>query len=143
MLAVDEPFTDSIEDNLKYLDVPYAIEVLEGVVPAGSGPVSLFIDPFGRPMSPVSVCGVRRRGRRRAAAGSDPRGDVRRSTSRTVRTHRENGKEMNDMSFWEILLWTFWIFIWIAAIFIWVRSVFDMFSDHTLSGWGRPDGRCS
>lgn len=47
-------------------DLTYSIEVLEGEVPAGSGPVSLFIDPFGRPMSPVSVCGVRRRGRRRA-----------------------------------------------------------------------------
>jgi hypothetical protein len=28
-------------------------------------PVTLFIDPFGRPLSPVSVCGVRRRERRR------------------------------------------------------------------------------
>ena len=44
----------------------YSIELLEGAVPAASGPVSLFIDPFGRPLSPVSVCGVRRRGRRRA-----------------------------------------------------------------------------
>jgi hypothetical protein len=37
----------------------------EGTVPAHTGPVTLFIDPFGRPLSPVSVCGVRRRGRRR------------------------------------------------------------------------------
>lgn len=44
----------------------YTIEVLEGAVPAQGGPVSLFIDPFGRPLSPVSVCGVRRRSRRRA-----------------------------------------------------------------------------
>jgi hypothetical protein len=43
----------------------YAIEILEGAVPAMAGPVSLFIDPFGRPLSPVSVCGVRRRQRRR------------------------------------------------------------------------------
>ena len=34
-------------------------------VPAKAGPVTLFIDPFGRPLSPVSVCGVRRRERRR------------------------------------------------------------------------------
>jgi hypothetical protein len=27
--------------------------------------VTLFVDPFGRPLSPVSVCGVRRRERRR------------------------------------------------------------------------------
>jgi len=43
----------------------YTVEVLEGTVPAEGGPVTLFIDPFGRPLSPVSVCGVRRRGRRR------------------------------------------------------------------------------
>jgi hypothetical protein len=43
----------------------YAIEVLEGTVPATGGPVTLFIDPLGRPLSPVSVCGVRRRQRRR------------------------------------------------------------------------------
>jgi len=47
-------------------DLMYSIEVLEGTVPAQSGPVTLFIDPFGRPLSPVSVCGVRRRSRRRA-----------------------------------------------------------------------------
>ena len=46
-------------------DLSYAIEVLEGTVPANAGPVTLFIDPFGRPLSPVSVCGVRRRERRR------------------------------------------------------------------------------
>ena len=44
----------------------YAIETLEGTVPTHAGPVTLFIDPFGRPLSPVSVCGVRRRERRRA-----------------------------------------------------------------------------
>jgi hypothetical protein len=44
----------------------YSIEVVEGAVPASAGSVSLFIDPFGRPLSPVSVCGVRRRSRRRA-----------------------------------------------------------------------------
>ncbi len=43
----------------------YSIEVLEGEIPAEAGPVTLFIDPFGRPLSPVSVCGVRRRERRR------------------------------------------------------------------------------
>jgi hypothetical protein len=43
----------------------YSIEALEGAVPAQAGPVTLFIDPFGRPLSPVSVCGVRRRERRR------------------------------------------------------------------------------
>ena len=44
----------------------YAIDVLDGIVPADCGPVTLFIDPFGRPLSPGSVCGVRRRQGRRA-----------------------------------------------------------------------------
>jgi len=43
----------------------YSFDVLEGTVPPEGGPVTLFIDPFGRPLSPVSVCGVRRRERRR------------------------------------------------------------------------------
>jgi hypothetical protein len=46
-------------------ELSYAIKVLEGTVPATGGPVTLFIDPLGRPLSPVSVCGVRRRERRR------------------------------------------------------------------------------
>ena len=40
-------------------------------------------------------------------------------------------------SFGEVLLWSFWFFIWIAAIMVWFRCVFDMFSDHTLSGWAK------
>jgi hypothetical protein len=44
----------------------YNAAVLEGELPGSSGPCSLFIDPIGRPLSPVSVMGVRRRGRRRA-----------------------------------------------------------------------------
>ena len=38
-------------------DLSYSIDVLDGAVPAHTGPVTLFIDPFGRPLSPVSVCG--------------------------------------------------------------------------------------
>lgn len=44
----------------------YNADVLEGTMPAATGPCSLFIDPIGRPLSPVSVMGVRRRSRRRA-----------------------------------------------------------------------------
>jgi hypothetical protein len=44
----------------------YSIEVLDGVVPTESGAVTLFIDPLGRPLSPVSLAGMNRRGRRRA-----------------------------------------------------------------------------
>jgi len=43
----------------------YKVEVLDGTLPVSSGPCSLFIDPIGRPLSPVSVMGVRRRERRR------------------------------------------------------------------------------
>ena len=39
--------------------------------------------------------------------------------------------------FGEVLLWSFWFFIWIAAIMVWFRCLFDMFGDHTLSGWGK------
>ena len=43
----------------------------------------------------------------------------------------------NIDSFWDVLLWSFWIFIWVCAIFIWFRCIFDLFSDSTLSGWGK------
>jgi len=43
----------------------YAIAVLKGAVASQAGPVTLFIDPFGMPLSPISVCGMRRRERRR------------------------------------------------------------------------------
>jgi len=75
VLAFLEPGADVPDDAVIVLKAPnldgegnlsYSIEVLEGTVPAHTGPVTLFIDPFGRPLSPVSVCGVRRRSRRRA-----------------------------------------------------------------------------
>ena len=47
----------------------HSIEILEGTIPTQTGPVTLFIDPLGRPLSPVSVCGVRRRERRRDRRG--------------------------------------------------------------------------
>ena len=43
----------------------YDIDVLEEDQPIPSGPVSLFIDPIGRPLSPTSAAGVHRRRRRR------------------------------------------------------------------------------
>ena len=45
--------------------------------------------------------------------------------------------DFNATSFWDILLWSLMFFIWIAAIVIWFRCLFDMFSDHTLSGWAK------
>jgi len=73
VLAFLEPGDDAPEDAVVIIRHPrltdgqlsYSVEVLEGVLPDKSGPITLFIDPFGRPLSPISVCGVRRRERRR------------------------------------------------------------------------------
>jgi hypothetical protein len=43
----------------------YSIELLDGTLPTATGPCALFIDPFGRPLSPVSAAGMHRRDRRR------------------------------------------------------------------------------
>ena len=39
--------------------------------------------------------------------------------------------------FGDVLLWSFWFFIWFAALMVWFRCLFDMFGDHTLSGWAK------
>jgi hypothetical protein len=46
-------------------DLTYTVKILDGEMPAGGGPSSLFIDVIGRPLSPISICGVRRRQNRR------------------------------------------------------------------------------
>jgi hypothetical protein len=43
----------------------YTVDVLEGSLPPKGELVSVFIDPFGRPLSPVSLAGINRRQRRR------------------------------------------------------------------------------
>ena len=73
VLSFVEPGADTPTDAVVVIKKPtlenaqlsYSVDVLEGTVPTQAGPVTLFIDPFGRPLSPVSVCGVRRRERRR------------------------------------------------------------------------------
>lgn len=73
VLAFLEPGDEAPDDAVVVIQAPrledgrlsYSIEVLEGTIPAQAGPVTLFIDPFGRPLSPISVCGIRRRERRR------------------------------------------------------------------------------
>lgn len=45
--------------------------------------------------------------------------------------------DFNATSFWDVLLWSLMFFIWIAALTVWFRCLFDMFSDHTLSGWAK------
>ena len=54
--------SDPVIDNG---DVSYAVQVTDGDLTPSSGPVSLFIDMIGRPMTATSVAGVHRRGRRR------------------------------------------------------------------------------
>ena len=39
--------------------------------------------------------------------------------------------------FWDVLLWSFWFFIWVTAIMVWFRCLVDLFSDRSLSGWGK------
>ena len=53
------------EPRLEGMDLTYSVEILDGRLPKEAGPVALFIDPFGRPLSPVSLAGMNRRDRRR------------------------------------------------------------------------------
>lgn len=46
-------------------DLIYDVKILEGAAAVTGEMVSLFIDPLGRPMTPMSVAGVHRRTRRR------------------------------------------------------------------------------
>ncbi len=64
--TVPEEVTMTIsEPQLDGDTLTYTVDILDGMLPASSGPCSLFIDPVGRPLSPMSVAGVRRRQRRR------------------------------------------------------------------------------
>jgi hypothetical protein len=64
--AVPEEVTLELSDpHLIEETLTYNVKVLDGTLPAKAGPCSLFIDPIGRPLSPISVMGVRRRERRR------------------------------------------------------------------------------
>jgi hypothetical protein len=58
VVAIQDPHLDG--DALTY-----SIKLLDGTVPAAAGPCALFIDPMGRPLSPVSVAGMHRRAVRR------------------------------------------------------------------------------
>lgn len=66
VLSFLEDSEDTPEDAVVVLRDPrldgdaltYRVEVLDGRLPATSGPCALFIDVFGRPLSPASVAGV-------------------------------------------------------------------------------------
>ena len=53
------------DPQLRGSNLSYAIEISGGDLMPSDGPVSLFIDMSGRPVTPMSVAGVHRRGRRR------------------------------------------------------------------------------
>ncbi len=69
LAAADSAPEDAVvvitDPRLEGDSLSYAIDLLDGTIPNHTGPVSLFIDPMGRPLSPMSVAGVRRRERRR------------------------------------------------------------------------------
>jgi hypothetical protein len=63
--AVNDVVVILSDPQLTNGDLSYTIEVTDGDLAPSAGPASLFIDMIGRPLSPVSVAGVHRRGRRR------------------------------------------------------------------------------
>ncbi len=73
VLSFAEPGDRPPEDAVVVLQDPrldgdqlrYTIKVLDGTVPSATGSCALFIDPFGRPLSPISLAGMHRRARRR------------------------------------------------------------------------------
>jgi hypothetical protein len=46
-------------------ELTYTVEILDGEMPVSGGPIALFIDVIGRPLSPVSMAGMHRRRSRR------------------------------------------------------------------------------
>jgi hypothetical protein len=67
--AISAPPADVVvtitDPQLKGDELSYAVTVLEGELPAAADGCTLFIDPFGLPLSPISIAGMRRRTRRR------------------------------------------------------------------------------
>ena len=49
------------EPRLEDGTLSYSVEILEGSLPPRAGPCALFIDVFGRPLSPVSGAAAHRR----------------------------------------------------------------------------------
>jgi hypothetical protein len=73
VLSFAEPGDRRPEDAVVVIEDPhldgdtltYSIRLLDATLPAATGACALFIDPFGRPLSPVSAAGMHRRERRR------------------------------------------------------------------------------
>ena len=58
VVTIDDPV-------LTGADLSYSAKVLDGTLPNRAQACTLFIDPFGQPLSPVSLAGMNRRDRRR------------------------------------------------------------------------------
>jgi hypothetical protein len=58
---VDNVVVTLHEPRLEGSSLSYSVDVLEGELPASGGASSLFIDVIGRPLTPVSFAGRRRR----------------------------------------------------------------------------------
>ena len=73
VISFVEKGDESPEDAIVVLKDPvlasdsltYTVDILEGSLPPKGELVSVFIDPFGRPLSPISLAGMNRRARRR------------------------------------------------------------------------------
>ena len=49
------------EPRLEASSLSYTVEILDGTLPARSGPCTLFIDVFGRPLIPIATPGMQGR----------------------------------------------------------------------------------
>lgn len=63
---LQEIILELMNPRMEGSDLLYDVKVLQGNEKATGDTVSLFIDPVGRPLSPISIAGVRRRTIRRA-----------------------------------------------------------------------------
>jgi hypothetical protein len=64
-LAPEDVVIEISDPVLTGSDLSYEAKVLDGTLPAEASACTLFIDPFGNPLSPVSAAGMNRRARRR------------------------------------------------------------------------------
>ncbi len=63
--VLDEAVVVLNSPSLNGGELEYSVRLLDGQLPEHTGPCTLFIDPIGRPLSPMSLAGVNRRQRRR------------------------------------------------------------------------------
>lgn len=64
---ITEAWAAETDYNVSSVHLSYTANVLDGDLPGRAEGCTLFIDPFGRPLTPISVAGMRRRTRRARA----------------------------------------------------------------------------